>query len=173
MDKPTRTHPYRLAVYIEFRELFDRIPELAELVSLIKSLDMAETAGVLCQVNADLRLVKPDREAAAKLQRELAGSLLDDDAIGRLQQRLPIEHPADRPIFHPLQILNVLQLVFQHSKGSDNPAADAAAKYRLGTACLMMSDLLMTQHERAIIASGTNDEITQSLMIQSLGPFEV
>jgi hypothetical protein len=173
MAQPNATHPYEIAVYFEFREIFDRIPSLSELVSVIQPLDMRETVGLLCQMNADFRMTKRGRDAKGKLQSELAGSLLDDETIALLKQRFGSENTAYRPIFHPLQILNVLRLVIQHSRGTDNPMSDTTAKYRVGTACLMMSDLLMTQEERAAVAPGSSENVKQSLMVQALGPFEI
>jgi hypothetical protein len=173
MAAPKTANSYQVAVYFEFREILDRIPTLSELVSLIDSLDMAETAGLLCQMNADFRMTRRDREVVGRLQSELAGSLLDDDTIDRLKRRFGTEHTADRPVFHPVQILNVLRLVIQHSRGASNPLSDTTAKHRVGAACLIMSDLLMSEDERAVLASGTNESVTHSLMVQSLGPFEI
>lgn len=173
MAEAKTANSFPAAVYVEFREIFDRIPELAELISIIEPLRAAETVALLCQVNADLRLTRRDREALGKLQRELAGSFLDDDTIARLKQRFGGTHLGDRPIFYSYQILNVLALVIQHSRGEENPISDATAKFRVGAACLMMSDLLMTGKERAVVGTGTRESITQALMVQALGPFEI
>lgn len=170
---PKASQPCEVAVYFRYRELFDRIPDLSELVSIIEKLDRVGTVRLLCQMNADFRLTRRNREATSGLQRELAGSLLDDHTIERLEQRFGAEHAADRPIFHPVQILNVLRLVIQHSRGSSNPLIDDSAKHQVGTACLMMSDFLTTEEERVVLTTDNPESVLRALMIQSLGPFEI
>jgi hypothetical protein len=172
MAKTKAALPYQVAIYFEFRELFDRVPDLAELVSVIQPLELKETVELLCQMNADFRL-KRGRDAIAQLQRELAGSLFDDETIDRLKTRFGSEHAADRPLFHPVQILNLVQLVVQHSQGSEKPFSELSAKYRVGTASLIMSDLLVNREEREALTSKTSDSVALSLMMQSLGPFEI
>lgn len=172
MATPKAALPYQVATYFEFRELFDRIPDLAELVSVIQPLEQRETIELLCQMNADFRL-RRGRDAVARFQSELAGSLFDDDAIARLKARFGDEHAADRPMFFPLQILNLIQLAAQHSQGSEKPFSNLNAKYRIGTASLIMSDLLMNEGEREVLKSKTRDSVARSLMTQSLAPFEI
>jgi hypothetical protein len=108
---------YRTAVYFLYREVFDRTPELSELVSLVRDLDPPEAAVLLCQLNADLRLPRRDKQAVAKVQQELAAYFLDDETIARFKQRFGPIDMADRPVFHPVQVLNVLRLVLQRSAG--------------------------------------------------------
>jgi hypothetical protein len=173
MGEPKAGLAYQIAIYFEFRELFDRAPDLAELVAAIQPLDFRETVGLLCQMNADFRL-RRGRDARARLQNELAGSLLDDQTLDRLKERFPNESTADRPIFHPLQILNLIQLALQHSRGTANPVLDSAAKYRLGTTCLIMNDLLVNSGEReGLTFTKTVESASRTLMMQSLAPFEI
>jgi len=133
-------------------------------VSVIQPLELRETVELLCQMNADFRLRK-GRDAVAQLQRELAGPLFDDDTLERLKTRFPNEHAADRPMFLPLQILNWVQLVVQHSQGSEKPFSNLSAKYRIGTASLISSDLLMDREERQVLTSKTPDSVARSLMM--------
>src|SRR5712691_3627043 len=128
--------------YFLYKDVFDRRPALSELRSSLRDLDRAEALALLCQINADLRLSKREKERAGKLQQELAGSLLDDETVARFKERFGSVHMADRPVFHTPQILNDIRLVVQHSSGSEKPLTDTAARYKLGAACLMMNDLL-------------------------------
>ncbi len=164
---------YRTAVYFLYREVFDRTPELSELVSLVRDVDPPEAAVLLCQLNADLRLPRRDKQTVAKVQQELAAYFLDDETIARFKQRFGPVDMADRPVFHPVQVLNVLRLVLQHSAGSRKPVTDSVARYRLGSACLMMSDLLINAEETSEVAGGTVDVKMRALMMQMLGAFEV
>src|ERR1700739_780847 len=154
--------------------LFHRTPAVSELQFLLRDLSCVEAVRALSQMNADLRSVKREREAAAKLQQELAGAFLDDETIARFKERFGPVHMGDRPIFHAPQVLNVIRLLIQHSAGSEDPGTNAAARYKLGTACLMMNDLMVTAEEQATIASSVPEKRRiRALMTQMLGPFEV
>ncbi len=160
---------FTAAVYLRYREVFDRPPEYSELPPLVADLEVAETSSFLCQLNTELRLAVREREALAKVQTEWAAGLLDDETIRRLKERFGREHLADRPLFHAPQILNVLRLVIEHSRGAiTNPRTDDAARYKLGTACLMMNDLFLTQEEHLSISSGTRDSRMLALITQLL-----
>lgn len=141
--------------------------------SALRDLDCAEALALLAQISADLRLSKREKEHAGKLQQELAGSLLDDETVDRFKKRFGSVHMADRPVFHTPQILNVMRLVVQHSSGSEKTLTDTAPRYKLGAACLMMNDLLLTKEEEAAIATGPDEQRIQVLMAQMVGPFEV
>lgn len=164
---------YTTAIYFEYREIFDRCSRLDELLPLIGDLDAVEAAILLCQMNADLRLTKRNRDATAKMQQELAGGLLDDEAIRRLKERFGNSNMADRPIFHPAQILDVLRLVVLHSAGKRQPLEDEKARYAVGLACLMMNDLLLTESERKALEPGKGERVARALMIQALSSFEI
>jgi hypothetical protein len=163
-----------VATILEYREIYDRPARLEELVALLQHLDLVTSASLLCQMNADFRLTKREREATAKMQQEIAGGLLPDETVRRLKERFGLAHMSDRPIFYPAQMLNVLQLVLEHSAGARNPLADDSARYALGEACLMMNDLMMTEGEREAVAPGVEPEnVKRSLMVQTLAPFEL
>ena len=164
---------YLGGAYFLYKDVFDCRPALSELLHSLRNLDRVEALALLCQINADLRLSKREKESAGKLQQDLAGSLLDDETVARFKERFGSVHMADRPVFHTVQILNVIRFVVQHSIGSEKPLTDTAAGYKLGTACLMMNDLLLTEEEEAAIAIGPDEQRVQALMTQMLGPFEV
>jgi hypothetical protein len=159
--------------YFLHKDVFDRRPTLSELQSSLRDLDRVDALTLLCQINADLRLSKREKEPAGKLQQELAGALLDDETVARFKERFGGVNMAERPVFHTPQILNVIRLVVQHSSGSEKPLTETSARYKLGAACLMMSDLLLTEEEEAAIVTGPDEQKMQALMTQMLGPFEV
>jgi hypothetical protein len=164
---------FTAAVYLRYRDVFDRAPDYFELPALVADLEVAETSSFLCQLNTELRLAPREREALAKVQTEWAAGFLDDETIRRLKERFGREHLADRPLFHAPQVLSILKLVIEHSHGTINPRIDDAARYRLGTACLMMNDLFMTQEEHVKISSGTTDSRMLALIMQLLEVSEV
>jgi hypothetical protein len=163
---------YLGGAYFLYKDVFDRTPTVPELLELLKDLDPVETLFLLCKINADLRLCKREKQAAAKLQQELAGALLDDETVARFKARFGSTNMADRPVFHIPQILNVVRLVVQYSGGAEK-IEDPATRYKLGTACLMMNDLMVTAEEQLAIASGSEEDRMRNLMTQMLGPFEV
>jgi hypothetical protein len=158
---------------ILYKDIFDRSPDLSELLSVIRDLDRVQASMLLCQISAEVRLAKRDKEAIGKTQRDLAGVFFDDQTIDLLKQRFGTIHSADRVLFHPPQILSVLRLVIQHSVGGREPSTDDAAKWQLGTACLMMNDMLLTKEEAAQVSTGAEESKMRALMTQMLGPFEV
>jgi len=159
--------------YFLYREVFDRTIEKSELLSVIQDLDPCKAAVVLCLISAELRLAKRDRETVGKVQQDLAGWLLDDATVGRMKERFGTTHTADRPVFHLPQVLNVLRLILEHASGARDPITDQGARYTLGTACLMMSDLYLTEDEHVALSSGTNESRMLAVMTQMLGPFEI
>ena len=159
--------------YFLYREVFDRIIEKSELTALIQDLDPCKAAIVLCQISAELRLAKRDRETVGKVQQDLAGWLLDDATVERMKERFGTTNTADRPIFHLPQVLNVLRLVLEHASGLRDPITDQEARYTLGAACLMMSDMYLTEEEHVALSLGTNESRMLAIMTQMLGPFEI
>jgi hypothetical protein len=159
--------------YFMFKEVFDRPPALSELVFLLRDLDPVETSILLSQINAEFRLTEREREAVAKTQQKLASHLLDDETINRFRARFGSVHLGDRIVFHPLQVLGVLRLVLQHSTGSEKPACDSVARHKVGRACLMVNDLLLTPEEASEISTGRDETKMRALMTQLLGPFEI
>src|ERR1700688_2365442 len=162
-----------VVTFLEHREVYDHPASLDELIALIRDLDATESAILLCQMNADFRLTKRDKDAVAKVQQEIAGGLLSDKTISRLKERYGKVNMADRPVFHPVQLLNVLRLTTEHSTGVRSPLTDESARYALGDACLMMSDLMLTDQERKAVASRDHESVMQSLMVQLLSPSEL
>ena len=83
--------------YFSYKELFDRVPTYSEVEELLRDLDREQTVRLLCQINADLRLSKRDREPAAKLQQEICAGFLDDETMDRFKRRFGPVHLTDRP----------------------------------------------------------------------------
>jgi hypothetical protein len=162
-----------IAVYLTYSEVFDRNPELSEIHSLVSGLEVTESIAVICQLNAELRLAKRERESLAKVQNEWAAFLLDDETIQRLKQRFGREHLSERPLFHSPQLLNILKIVIERSSGTSNPRSDEAARYGLGTACLMMNDLFVNTSEKQQLGSDNVETKALALMTSMLSTSEV
>lgn len=56
---------------------------------------------------------------------------------------------------------------------TNRPDAHEELRYKLGAACLMMNDLLLTKEEKLSILEGGMEERSRHLMRQMLAPFEL
>jgi hypothetical protein len=66
----------QVGTIIEYREVYDRPASLPELISLIRDLDAVDSLTLLCQMSADFRLVRRDRDSIARIQQDVAGGCL-------------------------------------------------------------------------------------------------
>jgi hypothetical protein len=168
------------SAYLTFGELFDRPPSKEELDSLIEGLNAFGTAVLTARLCALFRHSvwskhPQDAKALEKFQYWFAAAILDQETKQRLELRFGAANPARRPVFHPLQFLNVMRLALLHAEGDEGARPDASEphKHQLGTACLMVSDLLLTEEERKNLRAGSADERRKQLMLQSLASLEI
>lgn len=180
--EPNKTYPggipgYSGGPYHLYSELYDRMPTWQEVNDILKPLDRVNTVLLLSRINTHIRhtFQEPTRENVAWLQGFLLRNVLDEDAFRRMQERFGSERLEDRPLFHPVQILNALRVALRVCGDAPNrrPDQNEGDRYQLGTACLMISDLLSTEKETQRIMQGSDDERTTNLMVQMLSPFEV
>ena len=75
----------------------------------------------------------------------------------------------------PLAVLNVLRLVLTYSREAEPLTTEdiPALRYSLGTACLMMNNLLVSAEEERQIKEGGKEARRLALLVQSLAPFEL
>lgn len=106
---------YTGGAYIPYSELYDRKPATTEVVELLQGLSRLHTVLLMSRVNTHLRhaLQSPGRDELNWIQSFLVRNFIDDPTLGRLRERFPNAQMRDRPIFHPLQILNMLRLATQ------------------------------------------------------------
>jgi hypothetical protein len=105
----------------------------------------------------------------------LVRNFIDEATLRRLQERYPLSKPEERPLFHPLQILNLLRicLAISTEDPTQTPDTNEELRYKLGSACLMMSDLILSEEEILRITTGTENEQRIQLMTQVLPAFEL
>ena len=163
--------------YITFSDLFERQPALEEVIALLKTLSMMDALVLLSRMNLALRFAmqEQNRPSFAPIQQMLTQDFADDEVLKKLSERFPTVSPADRPIFMPICLLNVIGLVLRYSQGPDNQGAEdnSALRFALGRACLMMNNMLLTAEEERSILQGPPDERRVALMTQFLAPFEL
>lgn len=163
--------------YITYSELFDRRPSLAEVEEIFAPLNLVHTTVLLSRMSIHLRhgFQRPSTQGIAWVQRFLFHNFTDLETFNRLQSRFAASRFEDRPIFHPLQLLNALRIALRVCAGSEDrrPDLDPDLRHRVGTALLMINDLLLTEEEQLAASAGTDHERRASLMAQSVAPFEV
>ena len=163
--------------YITYSELFDRRPTWDELISLVKALPLLDALTNIAKINLSLRyaLQEHNRPNWGRLQQALVANFVNDDAFKRLQDRFAHESTDDRPIFLPANVLNVAKVVLMHSQ-NDRPLSDSDSpelRYAIGTACLMLNDLLLSEEEEHQITVGDQDARRLALLVQMLPQFEL
>jgi hypothetical protein len=163
--------------YITYSELFDRSPSRDEIIEILKNLPMRNAAIALIRMNMALRFVfqEPDRPNFRRLQQMFMDGFLNDETFQRLKERFASVSPEDRPLFVPMTVLNVLRMVLAVSReeepltGEDLPSL----RFALGTACLMMNNLLLSPDEEQQIKEGDKEKRRLALLVQALAPFEL
>jgi hypothetical protein len=166
-----------MGAYITYSDLFDRMPSWEEIIASIQTLPMLTSAVTLMRMNMVLRfaLQEHNRPNFGRLQQVMFKDFTDDNTFRRLQERFPTVLTERRPLFVPLTVLNVLRLVLAYSRESEPLSTEdvPALRYSLGTACLMMNNLLVSAEEERQIKEGEKDTRRLALLVQSLAPFEL
>ena len=161
--------------YIRYSELFDRMPSLADVEEIFAPLELAHAVLLLARINGHLRLglQNRSRDNITWAQSFLISNFTDEETFRRLQERYPTQRLDERSVFHPLQVLNAVQIAFRVSSGSRRADTDPSLRHRVGNALLMINDLLVSETEQRAILTGTADERRANLMVQFVAPFEV
>lgn len=107
--------------YITYFELFDRRPSLDEVEEIFAPLNMVHTTVLLSRISIHLRhgLQGRSTQGIAWVQRFLFHNFTDVETFNRLQSRFAASRFEDRPVFHPLQLLNALQIALRVCAGSE------------------------------------------------------
>jgi hypothetical protein len=162
--------------YIAYSELYDRRPTDNDLLSIVRRLPLQRALILLIRITLSLRFVEqePGKPNFGKLQQLLAANFCDKDTFSRLMSRFGTADAEQRPIFTIIQCLNLLRLVILESPPlSDEMETDDHVRRDIGTALLMISDLLLKLEELQAIRGGSSDERRLALMGQLLAPFEL
>jgi hypothetical protein len=166
-----------LGAYITYAELCDRKPSWEEIVACIKEWPMLTAAVTLMRMNMVLRfsLQEHNRPNFGRLQQIMVNDFTDPDTFRRLRERFVSTQTDQRPVFVPLAVLNVLRLVLVYARENEplSTVDDPALRFSIGSACLMMNNLLVSAEEERQIKEGNRDARRLGLLVQSLAPFEL
>jgi hypothetical protein len=169
-----------LATYLTYRELFDRTPLAEEVFNAIESMQSFHTVLFTARLNALFRHSNWNahlngQHAPERLQYWAASVLLDRETKQRLEFRLGSHCIEGRPFIHPLQLLQIIRLALTigHGDDSSRPDNSEVCRQRFGSACLMVSDLFLTEEEEQNLKVGNVDQRRQQLMLQLLPSIEI
>lgn len=169
-----------LATYFTYRELFDRLPAKEELEGIIKGLNAFNTVLLTARLNTMLRHATlsqnpQDTKAYENFQFWFAAVFLDLDTKQRLEARFGDQNLTRRPVFHPMQFLNIIRLALDLANGDENAKPDTSNlhSHQLGAACLMVNDLFLSNEEQQNLKVGSSDDRRKHLMLQSLASLEL
>jgi hypothetical protein len=165
-------------IYITHFELTDEPPSEDKLTEILASLERAPAFAMLAMLDLLLSLFyrslsEPETQ---RVHDDVTSYLLDDRLFELLRQRFPRESPLTRPLFHRQQLLALARRVLLESPeaAGDNPFETSNARFRLGTACLMMNDHLVSadQTER-LLSNIEHDAGLDELLCQWLPVVEL
>src|ERR1700722_5753078 len=159
----------KFAVYINFSELSGRYPEKAELTAIASSFSAMTATMVALRLNNIFRACS-GRNASdmSAFQGWLAQNYLSPELYKELLSKFRHPHAAERPLFHPLQLLYIAKLAAFCGRDDERARQenfDAHAS-DFGTACLMVNDLFCKPHEQEARGTGSQDDKTKAQMTQ-------
>jgi hypothetical protein len=160
-------------IYILYSELTDETATESQLDDLLCSLNKAPAFFMLVMVNLLLSIFYQYSKAreTEQIHSALLDFLLDDRLFELLRQKLPRESSVTRPVFHRQQLLALARRVLDISSddGGDNPFERVDARHRLGSACLLMNDFLVSpdQNEK-LLNELEHDPALEELLTQWL-----
>jgi hypothetical protein len=166
--------------YVTYKELFDHLPTMEELNAIVRGLNAVNTVVLTSRLNtmlwhSMLSRNPQDSNSLSDFQYWFAGMLFDEDTRQRIKARLGAQTTEVRRVCVPLQLLNIIRLALSIAEGDENarPDISQAHTYQLGTASLMVNDLLVTTEEQESLKTGSKDDRRKQLMLQLLAPTEV
>jgi hypothetical protein len=144
------------AVFLTWKELFDRFPSEGEVSEVICTFNRESTVVLLSRLGIHLFLDQFRRNTAETvyLQGFLISNFLDDEVFNRAKERMPQARLDFRRAFHSQQVLTLLKSTILHALpvGGLEPDKDKDARFALGRCLLKTNDLLMSQQMTREIA---------------------
>src|SRR6185503_6493119 len=136
-------------IYVQYSELTGETPTESRLNEILCSLDKGPAFFMLVMVNLLLSIFYKYSRAqeTQQVHSALVDFFLDERLFGLLRQKLSGESAVTRPVFHRQQLLALARRVLEASSdegAGDNPFESVEARHRLGIACLLENDFLVS-----------------------------
>jgi len=140
--------PYRPAVFLTWKELFDELPNHEEIWEFLRTCNRQSTAVLLARMATHLYIDRFRRDSAQtiQIQRYLIVNFLDKEVLRRAEERIrgSVEY---RLAFHLQQVLTLLKWTIVHSMpaGGIDPGAEQESRLSLGRCLLKTNDLFLSK----------------------------
>lgn len=160
-------------------EMFESPPTNDQLKMVVSSFKKEPTFFMLAFLNMMLSLFGKDAQKGRYLQGFLIHNLIRVDVRDKVFRAAALDSGAPRPVFNRWHLLALMKLVLLEStdEGEYDPREDKEARFRIGDACLMLSDLLFPEEQLARLENeGGHEErerVHDELTAQLLFPFEL
>ena len=94
------------AKYITYRELFDRVPTIDEIQTIVKSLNAFSTVLLCSRLSTMFRhaVMSEDENTLTQFQQWFAAAFFDAVTFQRLNSRFGNQESQKRPVCHPQQL---------------------------------------------------------------------
>jgi hypothetical protein len=140
--------PYRPAVFLTWKELFDELPTHEEIWTFLRTCNRQNTAVLLARMATHLYIDRFRRDSAQTIQtqRYLIANFLDKEVLRRAEARIQgsVEY---RLAFHLQQVLTLLKWTIVHSMaaGGIDPETGQESRWSLGRCLLKTNDLFLSK----------------------------
>lgn len=166
---------------ISYFEITGKKPTEDSLRRVITSFRRDPTFFMLAALNMMLSLFGSDLKKYRHLQGFLVNNLIRGELRPRVLRAASLGSEHFRPIFNRWHMLMLMKRVLleapEEGEFDPNKEGEAEAKYKIGDACLMLGDFLVTpEQEERLKKKGGEDErerVHDELMTQWLPPFEL
>lgn len=159
--------PYRPAVFVTWKELFDELPSHEEIWSFLRTCNRQNTVVLLARMATHLYIdrFRRDSKQTIKTQNYLIVNFLDQEVLRRMKERIQgsVEY---RLAFHLQQVLTVLKWTIIHSTavGGIDPGARQESRCSLGRCLLKTNDLFLSKKMRSEIAADRRSPSAKKFM---------
>jgi tetratricopeptide (TPR) repeat protein len=160
-------------------EILGSAPTDEQLKAVVGSFRKEPAFFMLAFLNLMLSLFDKDAEKGPYLQGFLIHNLVREELRKKVLGAAALYSERPRPVFNRWHLLALMKLVLLEStvEGEYDPRDDKEARYRIGDACLMLSDLLFSEEQLARLedkgGAEERERVHDEFTAQLLFPFEL
>jgi len=164
---------------VAYSEILGSAPTDYQLKALTRSFKKEPAFFMLAFLNLMLSLFGMAGEKGRSLQGLLIHNLIREDLRKKVLGAAALYSDRPRPVFNRWHLLALMKLVLLEStdEGEYDPRGDKEARYRIGDACLMLSDLLFSEEQLARLedkgGAEERERVHDEFAAQLLFPFEL
>jgi hypothetical protein len=160
-------------------EIFGSAPTDDQLKAVVGSFKKEPAFFMLAFLNLMLSLFGRDAQKGPYLQGFLIHNLVREELRKKVLGAAALYSDRPRPVFNRWHLLALMKLTLLEStdEGEYDPRGDKEARYRIGDACLMLSNLLFSEEQLARLedkgGAEERERVHDEFTAQLLFPFEL